>query len=602
MKFEKLGEDIILESAGFGPGGRDPDIAVLSDGRIVVAWSEVLPQPTGEFADTDGAVFARILDKDGVPVSDIIQVNDFEPFRQDRAEVIALERGSFAVGWTTTQKFGDSPSDTDTFVRFFDSDGVPFNDFKLSFTDDNPVNRQQLHDIVDLGNGRIGVILERATDSDGITAQVYNAGGNLVSTLSGPIEDMTYLRNGNIIAAGVIDENAAEDGNIVRITMYNDVFLAPENIEGIVAPVTFKLDGTAGSFKSDDHLHLAALANGGFAVGFLEEVDDSSSNLRMVFLDEFGRIVFSEDPIPVGLAFDSQNATFDMISLKGGGVAVALTDLDGSGSTTSVEMLFFDDDGSLITRLDASDSTDGIQGKPSLVQLSNGNVMLAFEDLSGNAQTLDSNTLRLVEVEITGKNARFIGTADDDTLRGAAGNDTIVGLAGNDEISGRNGDDILKGGQGDDTLIGGSGRDGLRGGDGADVLEGGKGNDGLGGGSGNDDLAGGGGNDILSGGQGNDTLAGGAGNDLLRGGQGDDVMNGGGGNDVFHFVRGRSGDDRINGFDASDDILQIDLRGANKSSVDVSNIGSDTLVEFGSARVLLRDVSLDESDITFLYI
>jgi hypothetical protein len=102
MKFEKIGKDVILESAGVGPGGRDPDITILSDGRIVVAWSEVLQQPTGEFEDTDGAVFARILDKDGVALSDIIQVNDFEAFRQDRAQVVGLNDGSFAVGWTTT--------------------------------------------------------------------------------------------------------------------------------------------------------------------------------------------------------------------------------------------------------------------------------------------------------------------------------------------------------------------------------------------------------------------------------------------------------------------------------------------------------------------
>ncbi|MEX0339864.1 MAG: calcium-binding protein [Arenibacterium sp.] len=602
MKFEKIDPDIIFESAGIGAGGRDPDIAVLSDGRIVVAWSEVLQQPTGEFDDVDGAVFARILDSDGVPISDIIQVNDFEPFKQDRAQVVALESGSFAVGWTTTQRFGDSPSDADTFIRFFDSSGVPFNDFKLSFTDDNPVNRQQLQEIVSLGDDLIGVILEQPSSFDGVTARVYTTGGELYASLTRPIEDMVQLKNGNIIVAGVIDDDINTPGNVVRIGMFDDGLFEPKTIEGIIDPITFDLDGTPSTFKSSEHLHLAALENGGFVVGFLEEEDDSNSNLKMVFLDEFGRIEFSEDALPVGLAFDSQKATFDMIALKGGGVAVALTDLDSGATTTSIEMLFFDDDGSLITRLDATDTTSGVQGKPSLVQLNNGNVMLAFEDLSGGGNTLGSNTLRLAEIDVSGKQARFLGTSNDDVLRGAAGNDTILGLAGNDEITGRKGDDTLRGGQGDDTLKGGAGRDGLRGGDGVDVLSGGVGNDGLGGGAGNDRLDGGGGRDVLSGGADDDVLNGGGGDDLLRGGQGNDRMTGGGGDDVFQFVRGRSGEDTINSFNAADDSLLVDLRGAKKSIIEVSNVGDDTLVTFGAASVTLSGVTLDESDITFLYI
>ncbi|MEX0340669.1 MAG: calcium-binding protein [Arenibacterium sp.] len=601
MKLEKIGTDIILESAGIGPGGRDPDIAVLSDGRIVVAWSEVLQQPTGEFDDTDGAVFARILDADGAALSDIIQVNDFSPFKQDRAHVVSFGDGSFAVGWTTTQKFGDSPKEADTFIRYFDANGAPFNDFKISFTDDNPVNRQELHEIVSLSGNRLAAILEEP-DNDGVTAKFYNAGGDLYATFTRPFEDLAELNNGNIVVAGVIDDSLSTDGNVVRVSMFDEDLFSPKNIEGLVDSLVFDIVGVGESDKSPDHVQLAALAGGGFVVGFLEKTSDTTSNLNMVFLSDYGQIEFDDVLTPISLAFDSTNASFDMISLKGGGVAVALSDADASGTTIGVDMLLFDADGKLLTRLQASDTDVGSQGQPTLTELDNGNVMVVFEDLSGGGDTLPSNTLRLAEFSIDGKAGKFVGTNGDDTLRGVGGNDLILGLDGDDKISGQGGNDKLRGGLGDDELIGGTGRDALRGGEGQDNLKGGGGNDGLGGGEGADRLNGGDGNDIVSGGAGNDRLNGAAGDDLLKGGLGDDTLNGGAGDDVFQFVRSRSGDDTIEGFSASDDSLLIDLRGAKASIVDVSTSGGDTLVEFGTASVRLDGVTLTESDITFLYI
>jgi hypothetical protein len=478
---------------------------------------------------------------------------------------------------------------------------VPFNDFKLSFTDDNPLNRQQLHEIVELSENRIAVTLEEP-DESGITGRIYTAGGDLYATLTRPVDDITQMVDGNIVTAGVFDDRFGGPGTTVRVAMFDSRLFSPKNIEGIVDSLIFDVEGVSGSVKSSEHLHLAALAGGGFVLGFLEEVDDSSSNLNMVFLSEYGQIEFDDVLTPVSLPFDTQKASFDMIALKGGGVAVALTDSDSGATSTGVDMLFFDADGTLVNSIQASGTDAGIQAKPSLVELDNGNVLLAFEDLSGTGDTLASNTLRLAEFSVAGKQGRFVGSEGDDVLRGAAGNDRISGLGGDDDISGRNGDDRLRGGLGDDKLNGGNGRDALRGNDGSDTLNGGGGNDGLGGGDGRDVLNGGSGDDALSGGAANDRLKGGGGDDILKGGQGNDRLNGGDGEDVFQFVRGRSGDDRITDFDAADDSLMIDLRGAKAGIVEVSTARGDTLVEFGTASVLLEGVTLDESEISFLYL
>ncbi|MCB1341126.1 MAG: calcium-binding protein [Pseudooceanicola sp.] len=277
---------------------------------------------------------------------------------------------------------------------------------------------------------------------------------------------------------------------------------------------------------------------------------------------------------------------------------MAITDPDRTGSTTGVDILLFDADGTLETRRQGSISDAGKQANPVLTELPDGRIVLGYTDESG-----DHNTLRLAYFEVTGDSGRFVGSAGDDTLGGLGGHDRLLGLDGNDRIDGRGGDDRIFGAAGDDRLLGGSGNDALRGGDGEDVLIGGTGDDGLGGGDGNDTLKGGGGNDIIGGGLGNDRLFGNGGDDLLKGGLGNDVMTGGSGLDTFHFVRNQSGEDRITDFDAAQDILLIDMRGGNPASVSVTSSGGDTLVSFGNATsVTLTGVVLDDTDITFQFL
>ena len=60
--------------------------------------------------------------------------------------------------------------------------------------------------------------------------------------------------------------------------------------------------------------------------------------------------------------------------------------------------------------------------------------------------------------------------ANDDTIIGKKGEDKLSGLAGNDLIDGGKDNDKLKGGDGDDDLIGGKGKDKLLGEAGADTF------------------------------------------------------------------------------------------------------------------------------------
>ncbi|TAL47629.1 MAG: hypothetical protein EPN89_08335 [Methylovulum sp.] len=105
----------------------------------------------------------------------------------------------------------------------------------------------------------------------------------------------------------------------------------------------------------------------------------------------------------------------------------------------------------------------------------------------------------------------------------SVGNDTLVGTAGNDVIRGLAGDDMLQGATGKDSLYGGVGNDTLYGDDG---------------------------DDALYGRDGDDTLIGGKGDDLLRGGAGSNTF-------IFNSVL-TANVDKITGFKAADDTIQLD--------------------------------------------
>ena len=342
-------------------------------------------------------------------------------------------------------------------------------------------------------------------------------------------------------------------------------------------------------------MQLAALAGGGFAVAYVEKTPDGSAVAVSVVTDD-AQIEFETVPLSQTLSYLSPKVQIEMIALSGGGLALAVTTPDDSGGGVGLDLLLLDADGRMVDSHSLSVDQTGDQFQPSLTELPDGRIALAYTDDRAD------DPLQIQFFEVTGDGGRFIGTAGDDDLAGLGGNDRILGLAGNDTIKGGRGDDRLVGGDGDDTILGGTGADSIRGQAGNDTLVGGGGADGIGGGAGDDVIRGGAGRDVLGGGSGADRLLGQAGNDVLIGGLGDDTLIGGGGRDTFRFVYDRSGDDIISDFDATRDKLWVDLRGNAAGDVTVDVVDGDTLVGFGDASVTLNGVTLTEAEITFTFV
>ncbi len=601
MQLQATGKEIVIESAGYGAGGTDPDLIVLSNGQLLAVWSEVLPQPTDVVDDTDGGIFARILTADGTPVSEIIQVNPSPTFEQANPQAVALSGGSFAIGWTQFATFGDGPADADTFVGFFDADGTSFEGSFIDVVPDTPSTTaetqddQILREIIPLDGNRFDVILQKADGPSGVTSKIYDSTGNFLEDLTFPTDDMLQIEIGNIVRAAVVNKQ-------VQVVLGNDRFGAPAGIDGVHDQVVFRIDGDKTKAKAEGSTELASLTGGGFVIAYLEEVDTDKSVIRIAVISDEGKLEFQRKAVTLDFDISDPRAEFDMIGLAGGGFAMAVTTPDDTGNSTGLDILLFDSNGKIETRMQATSTDTGNQGNPVLAQLPDGRIALSFTDQSGEGTAGDHNPLRIAYFEIDGASGKFIGSTGDDVLGGVGGNDRILGLDGDDVIRGRDGDDRLLGGLGDDTLEGGAGRDGLRGGAGEDTLKGGAGHDGLGGGADKDLLKGDGGNDVLGGGGGNDRLFGNAGDDELKGGTGNDTMTGGAGVDTFHFVRGMSGDDTLTDFNKDQDVLSIDLAGGKQNLVKVSTSGGNTEVEIGADTLTLTGVTLTEADITFQFV
>ena len=154
-----------------------------------------------------------------------------------------------------------------------------------------------------------------------------------------------------------------------------------------------------------------------------------------------------------------------------------------------------------------------------------------------------------------------------------AGRDTVFGGAGDDFIAWND--------PTGDVVFGDAGNDTLRGGDvAADTIFGGNGDD-LIRAVANQSLA----NhapDRLFGDRGNDTIIGGNAADTIEGGAGDDNLAGFGGADQFIFRETERGNDIINDFDVTQDVVVLEGFGADFDPLDnLSATSSGTTLDLG---------------------
>ncbi|MGC1497940.1 MAG: M10 family metallopeptidase C-terminal domain-containing protein [Sulfitobacter sp.] len=196
------------------------------------------------------------------------------------------------------------------------------------------------------------------------------------------------------------------------------------------------------------------------------------------------------------------------------------------------------------------------------------------------------DTYATIENVIGSRYSDFIfGDGGDNRIEGGGGNDTIIGSAGSDVLVGNNGIDTVSYAYantfaGIRLATGGSW--GAATGDTFDTIEN------VIGSRFTDMVFGDNGANQIDGGAGNDTLFGGGGNDTLIGGTGDDRLYGQAGNDTFEFDN-NFGQDSIFGFEANNDLEQIDLSGVS-AITDFTDLVNNHMSQVGSD-VVINDLS-----------
>ena len=400
------GSEFTINSTTSGYQDR-PSVAVLEDGRLVVAWHHL----RADFSQSD--IRARILNSDGGATDgDFLVSSEVGPDDQDYPSVAALSDGGFVIGYNY---FDTNNWDTDVRAKIYGSDGLPKSaEFIANGT---TIDRQERASLTGLANGSFVIVYTDGSlspdDPDGLAVR-----GRIISN----------------------DGQAGAE------------FLIPTTTE-------------AAQFEAQ----VVALTNGNFAVVWTTySWQSGTSDVRAQVFAAGGTKVGGEILVEAGLRGEAGQPV--VASRADGGFIIAYGSSETGNSNVKAVMYNaqgVQDGGSII----ANANWDGFQGRASIISLADGNVVVAWEDgLAGSYLTHVRAQILSIETgggEPTGQ--VITGTNDGESLTGTGLGDQIIGLGGNDVLSGLAGEDTLLGGAGNDVLEGDGGNDILDGGSGANT-------------------------------------------------------------------------------------------------------------------------------------
>lgn len=695
MAVYRWGSTVTIGAANttFGGGYLDfaagPSITALPDGGFAVAWTE----GTG----INRAVAMQIFSATGAAVSE--KLNPAPTGGATYMPDITRDAANLVLTWTRdTNNAGDEA----VFLRLLNLDGTPVSGAQAVA---NTLGVDEFQSAVDARSSGSVAAYVVSTGSGDVIMSLRGTNGAQVASVtvaSGAntqvVPAVEVLAGGRIVVGWV---DATVSTSEYRVSIFSSSGTAIGGATNL--PVASAATAPGGSTPS-----IAALSSGGFVVawddGADRPTDTNSFHIGYQLFNESGVKIGAERVANI-IGTDIQ-AVPNVVVLADGGFLITWQDARESGTSLNVFGARFDGEGNRVGV--EFQLTGGVlrEGDPAMALLSDGRVAATWIDENDGRvkfQILDprdgvvggtrqADTLYghdILPTQLSGESGNdvliggnstdmlFGGDGDDvlegraggDGLNGGAGNDTatyanatagltaslanpgqntgeaaadiytsienlagssfgdlLVGNTGFNTLDGRGGDDTLVGGANADAIIGGTGLDfasyagasagvtarldfstlnqgeaagdtyssieGLIGSSYFDFLVGNANENWLQAGANADYVAGVGGDDLLLGQDGADTLDGGTGNDTLLGGAGGDSLLGGGGEDFASYadatsaVTVRLDFPTLNRGDAAGDVL-VGISGLIGSAFD------DTLVGTTGAQTLQGGAGMD---------
>ena len=503
----------------------DPDVAVLTDGRIVVTWVD-----KSGISEVYGDIRAQVLNADGTLSGADFSVATLTEGRQMSSSVSALADGGFAVTWTS-QSFATGAS-SDIKVQAFKAPVGPAEPEKLGgeiFANTSTAGEQTEPAIAGLTNGNYAVVYRdtsgfpmlkarviRPDGTEAVAEFIVSSAGSVVGTSA----SIAALADGRFIVTW--EENVPEQGDNSGVGIKAQIFNANGTRSGGDFVINTSIQG------SQETPFILGLPTGGFAAVYADYGPQS-------------------------------------------GIRVAL--FDSKGLRADEDFLFELSLHKTIAEENVPPGKVALRGAPTLTALEDGRLVLTWS--AGGDLPQDSVGVYSVILEPRTKSVEIDGNGFNNSYVGTIFADTLSGKIGDDELQGAGGDDILIGGVGADKLYGGSGQDtasyidaggrvtaslqapaintGDASGDIYDSIEN------LTGSTFDDTLIGDDGQNVLNGRDGRDSLVGGKGDDILIGGdsatdtENDDTLDGGIGVDTLD---GGKGNDTYYVDNAADKIIE----------------------------------------------
>jgi uncharacterized protein YheU (UPF0270 family) len=330
------------------------------------------------------------------------------------SSVATFANGGFVMAWTDTSGTGGDVSNSQVRAQVFDASGHKVgSEFRVNTTTNLD---QRKPEVSVLANGDFVVVWEDASGLGGdatggaLKAQVFHANGSkvgtefLVNTTTQGTQDgasITALANGGFVVAW--EDNSGVGGDSSDSSVKAQLFDASGHKVGgefLVNTVTSGFQGGAS---------VTSLKNGGFVVTW---EDDSglngdgtrSGSIKAQVFDANGNKVGGELLVnPNDVNFAQENAT--VTALSSGGFAVtweASANFGPDTSDSAIKLQIFDASSNKVGgEVVVNTSTFEYQKTPVITELSNGDIVVVWEDHSGQngdalgtsikAQVFDAN-------------------------------------------------------------------------------------------------------------------------------------------------------------------------------------------------------------------